>query len=233
MAVKTKPETPAVSVMSPNGAGHRAVVPPPGPQVRKRERPRRGFIATGVVVLLVCVLGAVLVYQREGGKVSVIKVAKAVPVGHKIEPGDLTTAQMASKDIPAYGASHMSELYGKVAAVGLVPGEVLNASMVSDKPATPPGYVVAGVSLKAGALPAGGVSAGDQVMVILLPAQTAGSSSSGSATVLESSVRVTDSTPTPDGTGSVVSLLIPKADAAQLAQANNAGLVSLSQVPAS
>ena len=123
MAVKTKPETPAAAVMSANGAGHRAVVPPPGPQVRKRERPRRGLIATGVVVLLVSVLGAALVYQREGGKVSVIKVAKAVPVGHKIEPGDLTTAQMASNDIPAYGASHMSELYGKVAEVGLVPGD--------------------------------------------------------------------------------------------------------------
>ena len=233
MAVKTKPDTSATSVMSANGAGHRAVVPPAGPQMRKRERPRRGLIATGVVVVLVCVLAAALVYQREGGKVSVIKVAKAVPVGHKIEPGDLTTAQMASSDIPAFAGSHMDQVYGKVAAVGLVPGEVLNAAMVTDKPATPPGYVVAGVSLKAGQLPAGGVSAGDQVMVILLPAQSAGASSGGTATVLENSARVTDSASTPDGTGSVVSLLIPKTDAAQLAQANNAGLVSLSQVPAS
>ena len=67
----------------------------------------------------------------------------------------------------------------------------------------------------------------------LLPAQSAGASSGGTATVLENSARVTDSASTPDGTGSVVSLLIPKTDAAQLAQANNAGLVSLSQVPAS
>lgn len=230
MAVKTKPETQA----SANSAGHRAVVPPAGPQMRKRDRPRRGLIATGVVVVLVCVFAAALVYQHQGGKVSVIKVAKAVPAGHKIEPGDLTTAQMASSDIPAFAGSHMHEVYGKVAAVGLVPGEVLNAAMVTTKPATPPGYVVAGVSLKAGQLPAGGVSAGDQVMVILLPAQSAGASSGGgSATVLENSAQVTDSAATPDGTGSVVSLLIPKTDAAQLAQANYAGLVSLSQVPAS
>lgn len=234
MAVKTKPDTSPTSVMSANGAaGHRAVVPPAGPQMRRRERPRPGLIATGVVVVLVCVLAAALVYQHIGGKVSVIKVAKAVPVGHKIEPGDLTTAEMASSDIPAFAGSHMKQVYGKVAAVGLVPGEVLNAAMVTDKPATPPGYVVAGVSLKAGQLPAGGVSAGDQVMVILLPAQSAGASPSDTATVLENSARVTDSASTPDGTGSVVSLLIPKADAAQLAQANNGGLVSLSQVPAS
>ncbi|MBN9620886.1 MAG: hypothetical protein J0H43_14330 [Actinobacteria bacterium] len=235
MAVKTKPDmTPAQVAPPVNGAaGHRAVMPPAGPQLRRRERPRRGLIATGVVVVLVAVLGAALVYQHQGGKVSVIKVAKAVPAGHKIEPGDLTTAQMASDDIPAFAGNHMDEVYGKVAAVGLVPGEVLNAAMVTSKPATPAGYVVAGVALKAGQLPAGGVSAGDQVMVILLPAQSSTASSAGSATVLESSVQVTDSATTADGTGSIVSLLIPKADAAQLAQANNAGLVSLSQVPAS
>src|SRR5579875_3231213 len=107
--------------MAANGAGHRAVVPPAGPQMRKRERPRRGLIATGVVVVLVCVLGAALVYQREGGKVSVIKVAKAVPAGHRIEQGDLTTAQMSSDNIPAFAGNHMSEVVGKVAVVGLVP----------------------------------------------------------------------------------------------------------------
>jgi hypothetical protein len=191
------------------------------------------LIATGVVVVLVCVLAAAVVYQHQGGKVSVIKVARAVPAGHKIGPGDLTTAQMASSDIPAFSSSHLGELYGKVAVVGLVPGEVLNAAMVTTNPATPAGYVVAGVSLKAGQLPAGGVSAGDQVMVILLPAQSNAASSGGTATVLADSARVTDSRSSPDGTGSIVSLLIPKSSAAQLAQANNAGLVSLSQVPAS
>jgi hypothetical protein len=234
VAVRTKPDTTQASVAtSVNGAaGHRAVVPSAGPPLRKRERARRGLIATGVVVVLVCVLAAALVYERQGGKVSVIKVARAVPAGHKIEPGDLTTAQMASDDIPAYAGSHMDEVYGKVAVVGLVPGEVLNAAMVTSRPPTPPGYVVAGVSLKAGALPAGGVSAGDQVMVIVLPAQSGGGSAPGAAaTVLENSVQVTDSAATPDGTGTVVSLLIPKKDAAQLAQANNAGLVSLTQVP--
>ena len=233
MAVKTKPDTTSTSALSANGAGHRGVVPPPGPQVRKRERPRRGLIATGVVLVLVCALAAALVYQHQGGKVSVIKVAKAVPAGHRIEASDLTTAEMASSDIPAFAGNHMDEVVGKVAVVGLVPGEVLNAAMVATKPPTRAGYVVAGVSLKAGQLPAGGVSAGDQVMVILLPAQSAAGGSSGSATVLENSVQVTDSAATPDGTGSVVSLLIPKADAAQLAQANNAGLVALSQVPGS
>lgn len=234
MAVRTKPEATTQSSVSVNGNGHRAVTPPAGPKLRKRERAQRGLIAAGVVLVLACGLGAGLLFENQGGKVSVIKVAKAVPAGHTIAAADLTTAQMASDDIPAYAGNHMSEVVGKTAAVGLVPGQILNKAMVTSRPATPSGYVVAGVSLKPGALPAGGVSSGDQVMVILLPSQTAGSSSSGSgATVLENSVRVSASSPSSDGTTTVVSLLIPKADAPQLAQANNAGLVSLSEVPSS
>ena len=235
MAVKTKPEaTTQSSSLSVNGNGHRAVTPPAGPKLRKRERAQRGLIAAGVVLVLACGLGAGLLFEHQGGKVSVIKVAKAVPVGHTIAASDLTTAQMASDDIPAYAGNHMSEVVGKTAAVGLVPGEILNKAMVTSRAATPSGYVVAGVSLKPGALPAGGVSAGDQVMVILLPSQTAGSSSPGSgATVLENSVRVSASAASSDGTSTVVSLLIPKTDAPQLAQANSAGLVALSEVPSS
>ncbi len=91
-----------------------------------------------------------------------------MPAGHTIEASDLTTAQMAGNDIPAYAGNHMDEVIGKIAAVGLVKGEILNQAMVSTSAATPTGYVVAGVLLKPGQLPAGGVSAGDKVMVILL-----------------------------------------------------------------
>ena len=234
MAVRTKPETTTGSALV-NGNGHRAVVPPPGPRLRKRERAQRGLIAAGVVLVLACGLGAGLLFEHQGGKVSVIKMAKGVPAGHQIEASDLTTAQIATDDIPAFAGNHMNEVIGKTAAVGLVPGEILNRAMVTSRPATPSGYVVAGVSLKPGQLPAGGVSAGDQVMVIVLASQSAGGSSgTGSgAIVLENSVQVSASAESSDGTSTVVSLLIPKSDAAQLAQANNAGLVALTQVPSS
>lgn len=234
MAVKTKPATTQSSV-SVNGNGHRGVTPPAGPRLRKRERAQRGLIAAGVVLVLACGLGAGLLFEHQGGKVSVIKMAKGVSAGHEIEASDLTTARIATDDIPAYAGNHMNEVIGKTAAVGLVPGEILNRAMVTTRPATPSGYVVAGVSLKPGQLPAGGVSAGDQAMVIVLPSQSAGASlgSGSGATVLENSVEVSASAASSDGTSTVVSLLIPKSDAAQLAQANNAGLVALTLVPSS
>lgn len=231
MVVNTN--TAAASAVS--GNGRRGVAPPPGPSLRRHERRRRGLIAGGVVLVLAFTLGVGLLYSRAGGKVSVIVMARPVAAGHTIARADLATAQMASDSIPAYAASHLSEVIGKTAAVGLVTGEVLNNQMVSTQAATPPGDVLAGVALKAGQMPAGGVSAGDRVMVILLSAQPAGGSSAppSAPTVLENSAQVTASQAQPDGSGTVVSLLIPKADAAALAQANNAGLVTVEQLPSS
>jgi hypothetical protein len=173
--------------------------------------------------------------MRAGGKLSVIVMARPVLVGHTITAADLTTAQMAGNSIPAYAGNHQSEVIGKVAAVGLVKGEVLNPAMVSTKATPPPGFVVAGVLLKPGQLPAGGVSAGDKVTVVLLAGTAGGSSAAGAATptVLETGVSVVESAVAPDGSGTVVSLLVPKVDVAQLAQANSAGLVAVAEVPAS
>jgi len=228
VAVKTNP-TAAVA------NGRRGLMPPPGPELRRKERRRFGLVAGAVVLVLAAALAVGLAVARAGGKVSVIVTARPVPVGHTISAADLTTAQMAGDSIPAYAGNHMNEVVGKVAAVGLVKGEVLNPDMVSSRAATPPGYVVAGVLLKAGQLPAGGVSAGDKVTVILLGGSASGAAR-GSATgatpsVLESAAMVSDSEAAVDGSGTVVSLLVPKGDAGQLAQANNAGLVALAQAP--
>lgn len=232
MAAKTD-ATPTAQVGSANG--HRAVLPPPAQTLRRKERRRVGLIAGAVVLVLAAALAVGLAVLRSGGKVSVIVMARPVTAGHTITSADLTTAQMASDTISAYAGNHMSKVIGKVAAVSLVKGELLNDQMVTSRASTPVGYVVAGVLLKSGQLPARGVGSGDKVSVILL-AGTGGSpaaAGSGSSTpaVLETGVTVTDTATSPDGAGTVVSLLIPKGDAAPLAQANNAGLVTLVQVP--
>jgi Flp pilus assembly protein CpaB len=208
------------------------VSPPPGPSLRRRERRRFGLIAGAVVLVLAAALAVGLAVAHAGGKVSVIVVARPVAIGHTIHAADLGTAAMAGDSIPAYAADHTSEVIGKVAAVGLVKGQVLNPHMITTRPPTPPGYVVAGVLLKPGQLPARGVAPGDRVTVIVLAGKSSGTAT-GSASVLEDAVTVSDSVTAPNGSGTVASLLIPKADAARLAQANNAGLVSLAQVPKS
>jgi len=224
VAASTNLTAPVIS-----GNGHRGVMPPPGPALRTRDRRRRGLVAAGVVLVLACAVTVALLYARAGGKVSVIVMARPVAVGHTITRDDLATAQMSGDTIPAYAGGHMSEVIGKTAAVGLVTGQVLSPAMLTTRPPTPAGDVVVGVSLKPGQFPADGIAAGDMVMVILLLAPSV-SGGSNAASVLDPSAQVVDAQTMPDSGGAVASLLIPRAEAAQVAQASSAGLVAVAQV---
>ena len=222
--------------------GRRGVVPQPGQVLPLRQR-RRGLVAAGVLIVVVAALLVGVLYSRAGGKIAVIVTARAVPVGHTITRTDLTTAQIAADEIPAYAAAHMAEVVGKTTVVGLVPGEIIAPAMLSTRPPTPAGSVVLGVAVKPGQLPAGGVAAGDTVMVILLPASTDGASSDAGSTqggtapesqparVLDQSALVIDSAALASGQASVVSVQIPAADATALAAASSAGLVALAKLP--
>lgn len=209
----------------------RGVVPPPGQPLRTRQR-RRGLVAAGVLLVLICGVLAGVLYTRAGGKVSVIVTARAVPVGHTIGSTDLTTAQVATDSIPAFAGSHLSEVIGKTAAVGLVAGEIVSPAMLSAGTALRTGLAVVGVAVKPGQLPADGLAGGDTVMVIVLSAAppTAASGSVGVPSVLTDAAPVVDTATLPAGAGTVVSVQVPTADAAQLAAASSAGLVALVKV---
>jgi Flp pilus assembly protein CpaB len=204
------------------------------------------MIAAGVLLVLIAALLVGVLYSRAGGKIAVIVTARSVPVGHVITRADLTTAQIAADTIPAYAGAHMTEVVGKTAAVGLVAGEIVAPAMLTTYPEEPAGTAVVGVAVKPGQLPAEGLSAGDMVMVIVLPPPSlgpdTGSGSAGSdtggagagssgASVLDKSAAVLDSAELASGSGSVVSLQVPDADAAALAAASSSGLVALVKVP--
>lgn len=216
-------------------ATRRGVNPPAGQPLRTRSR-RGGMVAGGVLLVLVCGVLAGVLYVRAGGKVSVIVTARSVPVGQVIERADLTTAQIASDSIPAYAGAHMSEVVGKTTTVGLVTGEIVSPAMLSTGSGLPAGSAVVGVAVKPGQLPASGLNPGDVVMVVLLsPTSAAGNATAnngggGAASVLTDHAPVVDSATLPAGAGEVVSVQVPRADAAALAAASSAGLVALVKV---
>jgi Flp pilus assembly protein CpaB len=185
----------------------------------------------GVVFVLVSAIAVALVVSRSGGKVSAIVMAKAVPAGHVITRGDLTTAQLATDSIPSFAGKHMNEVVGKTAKVGLVKGELLNKDMLGDAAPVSPDAAQVGVIVKPGQLPAGGLSPGDLVMVIVLPATTPGTSNANATpTTLASAAPVIGSRTLDSSTGSVVTVQVPRAQAAQLAAASSGGQVALVKV---
>ena len=209
--------------------GRAGVNPPPGQALPTRQR-RRGLIAVGVLLVAASALVAAMLYSNAGGKVTVIVTARPVAVGHVIVRADLTTAQLSENSVPAFAAAHMDRVLGKVAAVGMVAGQVLNPDMITDRAALPADSAVVGVAVKPGQLPADGLQAGDSVMVVILAPTNGTGSTSTAPTVLAATAPVVGSVVLPATSGYVVSVAVPKSQAAQLAAASSSGSVALVKV---
>jgi hypothetical protein len=200
---------------------------------RSRRKPR--LVAASLVLLTACTALFVSAYMRAGRQVEVLAVAKAVPQGAAVVPADLRVVRISvSNGLDPVPVSAASSVIGRPASVPLVPGTLLTRSEISSAPGLSPDEAIVGVALKPGQLPAGGVSPGEQVDVVLTgppgATETSSPSSPLSATVLASGVLVTAVGTTPSSTNSdlvVVSLLAPRDEAGVIAAGSAAGQVAL------
>ena len=142
---------------------------PPSRRTRGVPRvPRRyGQWAATVLFLLVTVLIAGWLWQQKSDLEEVWAVDVAVPAGSVIERDDLVTLQVAGID-EAIAVSELDSIVGSTAAVGLVPGQVLNHDMLTPDPIPGPGERVVGVELDATRVP-GGLAPGDVVTILAVP----------------------------------------------------------------
>lgn len=204
-----------------------------------RQR-RPGLAAVGVIVVLG--MGAVFgwMYTTAGEKTPVVVMAHEVPVGQVIERSDLSTVDIAGS-VTAIAGANLSTAVGQRAAVGLMPGTLLQRSMLTDGEPIAAGQVQVGVALKPGQLPADGVMAGDKVMVLGLgqaaaPGQDPAESSSAAAgpAVLAGTATVfaVREDPTQTG-GTLVTLLVATAQGPVIAEASSTGNTALIKVPSS
>lgn len=218
------------------GAAREVVARSPLP-VRQR---RPGLAAVGVIVVLG--MGAVFgwMYTTAGEKTPVVVMAREVPVGQVIERSDLSTVDIAGS-VTAIAGANLSTAVGQRAAVGLMPGTLLQRSMLTDGEPIAAGQVQVGVALKPGQLPADGVIAGDKVMVLGLgqaagPSQNPAESSSAAAgpVVLADAATVfaVRADPTQTG-GTLVTLLVATAQGPVIAEASSTGNTALIKVPSS
>ena len=107
--------------------------------------------------------------------------------------------------------------------VDLSAGVLLTGDLVSDVPVLASGEVLAGVDVAAGRMPPD-LRSGDQVDVIVVASDPAGG---GTARSLDGPAEVWSVTAHDDGTGSVVTLGVPLAEAVDLAAASTVDLVRL------
>lgn len=233
---------------------------PAGPAVPLRlttgRRRRPGLLAGSAVLLTACSALFASAYLRAGHQSAVLAVAQPIAQGGVIAAADLRVVKIAASGLlHPVSATDAAQVVGRRASVALVPGSLLTPGDFSGAPAIPNGDAVVGVSVKAGQLPAEGVTPGETVDVVLTgvpgaPAvgsaaavssqaqggQTGTSGSTSSfltAGVLAPDVVVTTESPGTQANGGTaeVSLLVPSALAPVLASASAAGQVALVAVP--
>lgn len=196
-------------------------------------RRRPALVALAVLLVVVGALGATSAVSRAGHRLPILVLARDVPEGATVTASDLTTVDVAASGLASLPASAAGSVVGQRAALPLLAGTVLTRSALTVGPALLPGQEVVGLALRAGQLPAEGLSVGDQVSVILTaaPGQSAAPSGTGGAGA-PGSVLVPDAvvyaTAAPGSAASVVvSLVVPATLAGPLAAAGVAGEVAL------
>lgn len=173
MTTPTKPQTEA----PPRPAPPTARAPTP----KQRRRPR--MIGLGIaLVLLFSLLGVFLFTQGSTPKTVVVTDAQ-IDGGQPVKASQLTTTQISGGDnsqtIPQ---ESLQSLEGNLATGDIPAGTILSPDMLATKTRPDSGQTIVGARLKPGNLPAGGVSSGDQVTVLITaPEQAGGGGSSDSS----------------------------------------------------
>jgi hypothetical protein len=213
--------------------GSRAVAAGGAPLPTRQRRP--GYVAMALALIVAFSAVGAWLYVRAGEKTPVVVVTRDVAAGHVIERSDLSTVAVAGA-ITAVGAKNLESVVGRTAAVPLLPGMLLQRSMVSAEGPLESGTAAVGVALKGGQLPADGVRPGDTVAVLqVLNAGAAGSARSGDAggaQVLVDQARVYSARPDPaQAGGTLATVIVPSSDYVDVAAAAGAGQVALVEVP--
>ena len=135
-----------------------------------RPRRRRGVLAGG---LMLTALGGALVawlVGAAGDRTDVLVMARDVPYGQVLVAGDVTlTAVAVDTLVDTVAADQLDAVVGQVAAADLFAGSLLTPGQVASD--TPPGEgeVLVPLPVAAERLPAGGVHAGDRLLVVDAP----------------------------------------------------------------
>lgn len=207
-----------------------------------RTRPRsRGLIAGAAVLVLLFGLATAYAVSTAGQKVSVLTIGNPVAKGQVLERDALVSTTVSG--VPgAIPVDQAPQVIGKTAAVDLVAGQVLTESMVTAEPTPGEGQAVVGLALEPTKVPAAGLEPGDLVQVI----RVAGADKAPTSTNLAS-----ETTPETGEVGTVLSdaatvyevggdaaggsevlltLMLPQADAVEVAAASTAGQAAVIEI---
>lgn len=201
-----------------------------GPATERLPRPpgtRRPGLA--VLAVLLIVLGAAvagLLALRLDDRQDVLVARTAIVVGQQITADNLAVAKVASDGVAVIGAAQANQVIGRFASAEIPPGRLIDPGMLAGTSLLGSDKAAVGVPLGTGRYPAGGLETGDVVQVVRA-VEGEGKEIAGKATV--SSVKSSDDGVFGSGgdTATVVTLIVSRNEAVQVAAAAAADQISL------
>lgn len=137
---------------------------------RTKVRRRPIYLAAGIALCVVFVIGAVALVNNLRHVTDVIVVSGDIKQGQQITSQDLSTAQINSDaGLSIVPIEQKSSVVGKVAAVPLPAGTVLNPNSVTDAVIPGKGLTVVGITVAYSKLPAQELQPGDFVRIVDTP----------------------------------------------------------------
>ncbi len=182
-----------------------------------RSRVRTQWLALGAAFVVLAGVVVAWALANAADRVQVVRLTHDVPAGEVIDAGDLGLTAVAF-DAEVRGlvpAASAGELVGRVAAVDLTAGAVLQVGMWRDAPDVVAGEERVGAVLRAGRFPAG-ITRGATAVAASVAASVDGAADGG-ADGPQVEVRVLDVAEGPDGSLSVT-LAVPAAMSVAIAR---------------
>lgn len=183
-----------------------------GPQ--RRSVPR---LLLGVVLVVGCAIGGIVVGQQLGHRESVLVLARSVATGQVLSAQDLREASVSVEaGITVISVGDEPMVLGRQVAFALPAGAVLTRELIGTPQVPPPGQAVAAVGLKAGQFPPA-LAPGTRVAVLVAAGSTATAGGFASMSASSWTATVTDVQRQPTDQITVVSVQLSERDACQLA----------------
>lgn len=205
------------------------------PTSRQRSMP---WVAVGVLVVVGCALSFAVAATHLGSRQPVLAVAKTVPAGAVIRADSLEVVRVSTDSTlrPLPGSS-LASVVGRTAAVPLAAGTLLTQSELGPSVGLVAGQAAVGVALKSGQYPPD-LAAGLTVRVVDVGSgatpsgTTTGSGALSGQTVVFSATVTSVGQPNASAAAdtTVIGLLVPDAEADQVAALAAANRVALVEV---
>lgn len=133
--------------------------------VRARRRP--WLIAFGVMLATVGSLAVVWLVGAAGQRVEVLVLRAHVPYGQAISVDDLGVARVSvDPGVAVLPSADRAAVVGQYAATQLHPGMLITSEMITPDAGPPPGRAQVPVAIAAERMPAGGLRAGDRILLV-------------------------------------------------------------------